>query len=971
MTLEEWQERLEQHFESLAHLREGSGFPIFALEHDLNVEEVKEVGLLLRSYLTEERPIWRFWLPWAIFAAECGYGYDGDEYWGSFRELLPEWRDRQGQRRDLRDCFLRFRRVYDGVRPSGPWAGNFNLIAWPITHAILPRDLQSQFAKLLYDLRYHLVRLSAFDPSTAGRLLATHASDTSKRFQQFLEQEELTGRIVLGLFDAAPAEGKEPIYKQTLERIVVDLERTRDARAWLRDTRKVVTDFKGIGRGTGPSGEQATGPYPPRPSASFADMGQIGVRPSLVLGHRGGRIWVVRLEVPSFRGVAMLSAEVHSFLRRARCRVNGTSDVKPAGWLLAGNRMSRLVSWPDPHKPLVQLLQSHETIDQLLESECRLSPGPVWLFKMGRDGTAREIVSRVVRPGSEYLVVTTGAFPATHPFIRACRVDCVGVEAIGLSIPFSVSADDTAWLGQLGLQVTRTIRVWPAGLPGRGWDGEGYSEWLTTEAPCFGIMHDHPVGTYRIQLNNGVEVEVEAGDPGSAVFVRLVRLPAGVHRLTVTANTGSVSGSTASEMPATGFVDLYVREPEPWRPGAVSHACLISSLDPPDADLDAFWRNTVDLSVVGPEGRAVNCTVSLTDRRGKEILSERVGAPMDLPVDSVTWKQHFGGFLRDDRRAWKYLEAASGSLKIEGEELGGYVFQFEHNVLPLRWVLGRNHRDIALRLIDESDEGAPLRVLFFGMERPLEGEERKPDEALERILVEAPGGLLLAQLGKHCAAVVVSAGTKEAGKVRGLKRFDELDISPTFPDFREGSSGLEDLEHDLWVFGWWKKARLYGPLAPIRQEKVVNGLLGRIYTKVCGKSWKSAEDSFMKAREFEPGARKLRDAVDQVGAFAAALWRERVNTEDGALDMAAISQWYGDVAQRCNVSANPHLCDFALRLASQPHRLAEVYGGDEVGDLLKQLKKRPAILRGARLLALSSANREGAAPRRMLPDWEW
>ena len=42
MTLEEWQERLERHFENLARLREGSGFPIFALEHGLNDEEIRK-----------------------------------------------------------------------------------------------------------------------------------------------------------------------------------------------------------------------------------------------------------------------------------------------------------------------------------------------------------------------------------------------------------------------------------------------------------------------------------------------------------------------------------------------------------------------------------------------------------------------------------------------------------------------------------------------------------------------------------------------------------------------------------------------------------------------------------------------------------------------------------------------------------------------------------------------------------------
>ena len=38
--LDQWQERLERHFEDLARKRAGSGFPIFALEHGLNDDEL-------------------------------------------------------------------------------------------------------------------------------------------------------------------------------------------------------------------------------------------------------------------------------------------------------------------------------------------------------------------------------------------------------------------------------------------------------------------------------------------------------------------------------------------------------------------------------------------------------------------------------------------------------------------------------------------------------------------------------------------------------------------------------------------------------------------------------------------------------------------------------------------------------------------------------------------------------------------
>jgi len=201
MPLEEWQQRLERHFTQLAAARSRSGFPLFALEHDLTGDEFEEIGDLLRSRLATGLRLDPHWLVWVVYATELGYDYDGDEYWRSFEERTPQWRER-GSRNLLRSWFSKFQATYHGVKPSGPWADWFSIIAWPITHAILPKYLQWQFAKTLYDLRYRLTRLEAQSPGAVGQLLSANAWEASSRFREFLQQAELTGRIVLALFRA-------------------------------------------------------------------------------------------------------------------------------------------------------------------------------------------------------------------------------------------------------------------------------------------------------------------------------------------------------------------------------------------------------------------------------------------------------------------------------------------------------------------------------------------------------------------------------------------------------------------------------------------------------------------------------------------------------------------------------------------------------------------------------------------------
>ena len=293
-------------------------------------------------------------------------------------------------------------------------------------------------------------------------------------------------------------------------------------------------------------------------------------------------------------------------------------------------------------------------------------------------------------------------------------MDCAGIKSFRVQVPSNVSTEDTAWLDPLDLQVAWTIRVWPAGLPGRGWDGEGSSEWLTTEAPCFGIVHDHPVDAYSLCLNHGTETVVEAGAVGYPTFVRIAPLPAGTHRLTVKARRSTSLDPIVSTPAAEGFVQLDVRESEPWIPGAVSHSGLIATIDPHDADLDTFWRNEVSLSVLGPESHSVRLAVSLEGRDGREIISEQVGNPMMLPIMPDAWSKRFGRLLKREENAWRYLEAAGGRLTIRGEELGEFSFQFEHDVPPLRWVPRRDRDDIVIRLIDDTGlEGSGPEVFFL------------------------------------------------------------------------------------------------------------------------------------------------------------------------------------------------------------------------------------------------------------------
>jgi len=82
------------------------------------------------------------------------------------------------------------------------------------------------------------------------------------------------------------------------------------------------------------------------------------------------------------------------------------------------------------------------------------------------------------------------------------------------------------------------------------------------------------------------------------------------------------------------------------------------------------------------------------------------------------------------------------------------------------------------------------------------------------------------------------------------------------------------------------------------------------------------------------------------------------------------TQWYTEVAARYQVCSEKGLCEFALKLASQPHQLFSL-PETELDGLLGQISEKTVLLRGARLVALLAAAKNPGSACRALPRWEW
>lgn len=931
--LDELQARLETHFGALAEARTERKLPVFALEHGLSSDELAAMTGELKTKLSAAAAyqLRKHWLVWIVYATEQGYDYEGDEYWHTFERRMPRW-DR-AWRPALRSWFGKFQEKYRGLRPVGAWANFFSIIAWPITHSLLPKDLQGQLARTLYSLRYNLVSRLDRPPAEIGRYIASMSYGGSSRYENFLQQEELVGHIVLALLEHRSADGDAAIHPGTLERLVQDLEKARAAKAWLRDTRQAVeaAKFRGAGRSPSFSERESSRREEPRENRP-------AIRPSLLLRRMNPDEWTPILEIPSFQQVATLSPHLGEFLSRTRCEVAGSAGYRPPGWLLSGPQRRVISAWPDPRTPVVSFQVPDPTMQHLLASECCIRPGPSWLFRVGSDGQALEIASRLVRPGRSYVLVDAGN-PRECAMTSPVAIQCQGVTARQIDIPASLTQAQIDELRSLGLSVGETIRIWPAGLSARGWDGEGTTEWLEGESPCFGIDHDHPVSAYEFRLGNGPALTVSAKPPGEPTFIRLEPLPAGNHVLTV--SVARASGEAATR-PAEGLVSLSVRPPTGWVPGSVGHAGLIATTEPHEPTLDGFWEGLTDLTILGPTGRRVSVSVELLNGSGGRLAFESV-AGIDLPMSSDTWRNAQSAFVRRDKDPWAHLGAAAGRLVIDGDELGAISIPLRRDVAPIRWVWHASDRKRLLRLVDDYDVDTPLAVTFQPFVEPLRMQTIETGLALTGIEPTAPGGLLVASHGDLREAVVVSMPKVEGG------------LAGLVPDCRiETSERTEGLAFAIAkAVVSWSDARLTGALAGDRRRRVLTRLMDCLFLVICGPKWSAAEQ--LLERGFRDGATAaMIDCFDRPHRpFAIVLGRDaaryrRMPAHVRAREFACLAQRYAVAPGRLSQPAIEliHVLD-GVEQASD----------DQLKQLIGHVWNAPQLAAGARMIQILGSTR--------------
>jgi hypothetical protein len=958
--LEGWNDRLAEHFGALA--RDRKDVPVFALEHGLAQAELLALQNLLRAHIQASAPSYEHQLVWVVYAAEIGYGYAGDEYWQTFEEKTPGWTS-NGRRDWIRNAFVTFQKRFAGATPSGAWAEHFSIIAWPITHAILPRDLQQQLARILYDLRHSFSGELFDEPRRLGDFIAARSWNTSARFRNLVQAPALVGQIAAALLLQGKQGFKTLLHPTTLKRIGDDVDQERRGREWLRGARNAAEERAKI-RGL-TIGRPALTTLQRRDEAR-AELARLGIEPRLVLRPIKASRWEVALEIRDLSHLLFRFPQVRDVLTESRCTIAGAAGRPLArGRCLHGPQRVPLSRWPLPDEVLLKFERADAQLEYLLRAECMLRPGTSRLFRVASDGLAYESRGMRVRAGSKYLLVSTESL-ARSPVAHTVELACSGVHAVLLDVPDALTSEWESELKRFQIGQAKSIEVWPAGLAAVAWDEEGHGEWLASETPTLAIRSDHSIDELTIAMQDGPSLSMRLTDTpaGQPIFIELPPLAVGLHKFSVAARSGK---SAESEVVGDLDVVMRVREARPWSPGATPHGALEVDLDPLSPSLEHLWDGKVEIEVRGPIGRSIECSLSFFERAGAAPVLEMKLPPIQLPLLPAQWTANFDRYCRNDKRAQRcYDEARLCRIVFAASELGAFTIECEREFEPLRWVLRQNGDSVNARLIDDSGTSGDPEVSLFSFDAPT---KRVQLPSKPEFPVAAPGGLFLAQRDSVNAGILATPRT-----IRDLADF------AASPRFEANARSVEAVHEELEYARLWEIARASGDiLSSHKRRSVLRAFSAHILSLLGGEQWARAERIL--ASSASKDVTILQDAVssrpDQRG-IAAVISREAgklatVDIESRVIRLVDLFQ-----AFRIQVPTESHetrrLAELALRISSRPGHPAILGMGEELKPGIRLLLEDvPILARAARFLVIATdrhlESRTGAGE--IYAGWGW
>ena len=960
MSLEIWHNRLLAHYTTLRSTRPPD-LPLFALEHGLSENERHALNAAIRATRLTESPNRKHRLAWVVYASEIGYGYWGEEYWQTFEEETPGW-EQHGNRGWLRQQFEDFAARFGGAIPTGRWAMHRSIIGWPITHAILPQDLQMQLARVLYLIRHTLQPHHLNSPAVLGARIASISSNTSSRFRNFVQEHQLVGQIALALLLDKNDTGNL-LDPATLQRILVDLEASEESKQWLRTAQRQVQETV---HGLSPATRTSTAT---RDVAGARARQAVPICDFLLIPSESA--WNVCIETPDYSTVGLESEAIREWLASTRATVPASSGrLFPGRQFLYGPKRLLLTDWPQPDQPLIKFSIDPPNNATYLLDGLRPRPGFPRLFKMQPDGSARALRQDVVRPGSVYVLTGTtplANLPGAYPLV----INCHGVSAIQFKVPSVIDDGWSGLLSRLGLILAGSLRVWPVGIVPVLWDDTGQGTWLEGDPVILGVQSTDVSISVRLEIEGGaLPTRLDVDQQADGVwYAQILGLSPGLYRLQCIVSKGI--GPAKSEY----TLDVTIREPrrDPTLT-TIQQSPLQLVVDPPYPTLEQMWEAGADVRLNGPAGSSTSISVSLLTRYAGDTLAEFEYSGLKLPIDDRQWQSIMNGMRANPDLSRTFDEAKVARFTFDAGELGHVTLNCERVYAPVRWAVKNDRKSCTLRLIDESDGSTPLSIQRFDTRAPEYGTSISLADARRGVKIDA-AALLVAQCGTSNYGVIAAGHNWTQHMYR-----EQLPPPIVLP-----SQTVAQFKQTLELIKLWRQSHLAGgSVAASLRNDVAIKLHNAILQALCGRAWMAAEQRLFADPLAHCALSKLvlsttRDTRIQyiakiltvstnVATLAALDSYGRARKLSTLIDTSGILPLFTQIdhAQRRK------LTEFALCLASCPERLIGLVGAG-ITTGVQQMLRYPELVRIARAFVIALEHESSAQidPEWQPARWDW
>lgn len=916
-------ESLDTHFSAMREARTSlePSSPVFALEHDLSEEDLELLMTTVRatvaSGLGARHRQW--WLPFVVYAAESGYAYVGGEYWRSFETQTPGWRSEH--RSLIRSWFAKFAIEYSGAVPTGAFASFYTIIAWPITHAVLPIYLQRHLAQLLYEFSGALTSELLDDPAALGLRLARRASTYTERFRIFCENTTLVGQVAAALLSGKD-EPTPYLLSSTLERIVADLSKEQQARHWLRSAQQSAHRARGF-RPTSADGRSTTKARAQRRATD----------PRLLLRLEDG--WNAYAELSDMTPLSASLPDIFGLLRVSRGLVTGANrHIPPSGLLYPGQEV-RFAKWPRSDEQFLRLDRADDHTNRILADQCVMSPGPWWLFRRQGTGLAVEVKGKFVRPGHRYVLVGAGSVVA--PSVAWCTevsISAEGARAYELAVPEQLSETEAALLTASGVAVVSHVAIRPVGIVASSWDGEGDVEWLAGEHAILGIRSDQAPKRCRLTID-GVVYFLDWAPDEIELVLSLQGLAVGSHVASV-----CLLGEDDRQL-AAGSIVITIRDPQIRPEGASIGEGIRLLVSPARPSLSELWDERALLSIDGPTGADAEIEVILRGEDGLPVAELK--RSIHLPLDEDAWTALAKGIRKDQRFSDAYDEAESCVVSVVRDGIGFATLTCERGFRPLRWRFARDHHGhVVAHLVDRTDGGSTV-VEYYDVEVPLVA-VAKPADA--EIHASPRGGLVVARSGDSMTSVILPTDPNAL-----------LRLPAARPAVSSSSRSPKEVRRLIGAHARWIQAELPADAFAVYQQQLVGDAIARtIGILIGGSHWAGIERKLAYAH----------DAADHLEEMQGAVGISTAHNKLASSIAYSLYKWLtpGSLLEGFDAAITPHLeagglgdrpavARFLLMLAGRPGHLSE-WKDDEAAFLLERILQTPVLYRAARFAVLGT-----------------